>query len=258
MLATAMAMILTPAGAVLAQETIEWTFNPREALVATDQAPDTPFPIQLVLDDGSSEGDFGVGSPNAQQFLWFNSFTPGPGKMRLTEIWVLFSPGPNMAVGAPIEIVVYHDTDADPTNGAVLMASFTETIQAVDGVTFSVYNLSQPVVLQDPQDVLIGVINRFVVSGVTSTTRPAALDTTSSQGRSWLAVWTGDPPSPPVLPSDNLLTTIDTFIPGNWMIRAYGTQDLRAGIPTLSHLGLLVLIALLATAGVVVLMRIRQ
>jgi len=242
----------------MADDTIEWTFEPREALVATNGSARAVIPIQLVVDDGSSEGDFGVGSPSAQQFLWFNRFTPGPGLVTLTEVWVLFPPGANMAVGAPIDIVVYHDPDTDPTNGAELMASFSETIQAVDGVTFSVYDVDPPVAFRDAQDVLIGVIDRFVVSGVTTTTRPAALDTTASQGRSWLAVWTGDPPSPPALPPDDLITTIDAFIPGNWMIRAYGTQNQSIGIPTLSQLGLVVLIALLAAAGVVVLMRLRQ
>ena len=37
------------------------------------------------------------------------------------------------------------------------------------------------------------------------------MDTTASQGRSWLAVWTSDPADPPVLPADSIYQTIDGF-----------------------------------------------
>ena len=87
--------------------------------------------------------------------------------------------------------------------------------QAMDGDTFSVYPLANPLEFHQTGDILIGVVSRFVVSGVTSVTRPAAMDNTASQGRSWLAVWTDDPPDPPVLPADNVYQTIDGFVAGH-------------------------------------------
>lgn len=211
------------------------------------------FPVQLVLDDDAAESSFGVGFPAARQFLWFNQFDRGAvGAFALEEIWVLFPPGNNVVPGAEVELVVYLDPDGDPTNGAQLLASYTETIQIVDGQTFSVYPLAMPLEIPDGGEVLIGVINRFVESGVTGETLPAAIDTSASQGRSWVAVWNGDPPAAPDLPSDNTFQLIDSFVPGNWMIRGFGTPVDAVPVievPTLGGLGLALLVLLLAVAG---------
>lgn len=77
----------------------------------------------------------------------------------------------------------------------------------------------------DRADVLVGVIPRFITSGVTPPTRPAAVDTTAPQQRAWVAVWNGDPPASPTLPPDALIVPLETLQPGggNWMIRAFGT-----------------------------------
>ncbi len=212
--------------------------------------PITEFPLQLVLDDDAVNGDFGVGGATARQFLWFNRFAV-PGPFLLSQVWVLFGPGPNMAVGNAVQLAIYHDPDGNPANGADLLATFNQTIQAIDGTTFSVYDLNPPVeIIQDGGDVLIGVVSRFVVSGVTSPTTPAALDSTTSQQRSWIAVWTGDPPAQPTLPSDNLTTLIDDLgQDGNWMIRGFGTLPPTVAVPTLDWVGLFLFAAGLALLG---------
>lgn len=249
------ALVLVAATGVVVGEEIPWTFEP----LALGGRADPPIPnvdVQLMVDDDSADGVFGVGVPTASQFLWFNRFSPGllvP--LRLDEVWVLFPPGANMTVGAPVEIVIWHDPDGDPTTGADLLLSFDDTIQAVDGDTFSVYPLTPGLEILAPGDILIGVVNRFVTTGVTPTTRPAAIDTGASQGRSWLAVWSGDPPSPPLLPSDGLLEPVDGFVPGNWMIRAFGERILGPAIPTLDPLALAALAAALAAAGALILRR---
>jgi hypothetical protein len=233
----------------------EWVFEPIDAVEVTNP-PIPNVDVQLIVDDDSVEGDFGVGGPVAQQFLWFNRFSPSlSNPIRLNEIWVLFPAGPNMTVGADVQLVVYHDPDGDPSNGADFVASFSETTQFVDGATFSVYSLATPLVFDEPGDILIGVVNRFVVSGVTTSTRPAAMDTTASQGRSWVAVWSADPADPPVLPADNIYQTIDGFVPGNWMIRAFGDQLQTPAIPIHTNLGLGVLLSMLALAGVMLIRR---
>jgi hypothetical protein len=229
------------------------------------RSPDTlsraqpPIPsagVQLVLDDDMAEADFGVNTGNAQQFLWFNRFTPPATGVRLDQIWILFPSGANVSVGDQIELVVYLDPDGDPTNGADLIRSIPETVQAADGNTFSVYTLNPPIFVFSDGDLLIGAVNRWVTSGVTPATRPAALDVTASQGRSWVGVWTGDPPQPPVLPADSLFSTIDSFQPGNWMIRAFGEQVSEPGIPAASHFGLVVMLIGIGALGAYLIRRL--
>lgn len=213
------------------------------------------FPVQLVLDDDGAEGTFGVGAPEAFQFMWFNQFDRGGfPAITLEEVWVLFPNETNVTVGESIEIAVYLDDDGDPSNGAELLTSFDETIQVADGDTFSIYPLPTPLIISGPGDILIGVVNRFVVSGVTSETRPAAIDVTASQARSWVGVWSTDPPDDLVLPADLIFEPIDGTIPGNWMIRGFGTEAPAIVVPTLDRLGLLAL-ALLLTAGGLAVMR---
>ena len=229
---------------------VEWSFEPGGVLSGGTVPALPDLPIQLIVDDDSPEGQFGIGGATAQQFLWFNQFDrPTLLNYDLEEIWVLFPPGPNLAVGEPIQLVVYVDPDSDPSNGAELLATFDETIQEVDGGTFSVYPLDPPVAVQTAGDLLIGVVSRFVESGVTGPTEPAALDTTASLGRSWLAVWTTDPPLEPALPPDLFIDRVDVFVAGNWMIRGFGSPRSIVEVPTLGGAGLALLAGLLVAAG---------
>jgi len=234
---------------VMAGDVISLSFAPREPtdlLLLPPLPPIGDFPVQLVLDDDTANGDVGVNGATAQQFLWFNQFSPGP--TSLEQIWVLFQPGANMAVGAAIDLVVYEDEDGDPTNGATLLAVIPEQIAELDGQTFSVYDVVPPIETTGG-DVLIGVVPRFITSGVTSPTSPAAIDTDASQGRSWVALWLADPPATPDLPPDDEIRLIDEFTPaGNWMIRGFGTA-IVPDVPALGNLGLFLLAAGLAFLG---------
>ncbi|MCB1058534.1 MAG: IPTL-CTERM sorting domain-containing protein [Acidobacteria bacterium] len=230
----------------------DWSF--RELAPANVEAtPTLPdhgvYPIQLVLDDDGAEGAFGVAGATSRQFLWFERFTPLDVNFDLAEIWVLFPPDPQISIGSAIELVVYQDSNGNPADGAELLATFDETVQVADGNTFSVYTLPEPVAIRGGGDVLLGVISRYVVSGVTPVSQPAALDGTASQGRSWVATWTGDPPEPPLLPSDQSLFMIDDLVPGNWMIRGFGVAPQTLDIPTLGPWGLAALALLLAAVA---------
>lgn len=217
-------------------------------------APAPGLPTDLALDDGTAEGVFGVGIAAARQFLWFSRFDLPAAGLRLEEVQVLFPSGINMTVGDDVQIVVYRDSDGDPTNGADLLATIPGTIQDLDN-SFSVYPLTPPLLVTSGSDLLIGVINRFTESGVDAPTSPAALDTTASQGRSYFATWIGDPPDPPSLPSDNVLANIDDLMPGNWMIRAVASPGPALPIPALPTSGLVLLAMLLAIVGVLSLKR---
>lgn len=222
------------------------------SLLAPPLPSPAEFPVQLVIDDDTAEAATGlIGPGGAKQFLWFNRFS-SPGQFRLEQIWALFPPGNNMSVGASVQLVVYYDSDGNPANGATLLTTINETIQVLDGVTFSVYELAPAVEIPGSGDVLIGVVDRFVVSGVTSSTLPAAIDTTASQQRSWLASWVGDPPASPVLPSDGNTVLLDDILPGiagNWMIRGFGTAPTIVEVPALDPQNLAIFAVLLTLAA---------
>ncbi len=207
--------------------------------------PET-FPVQLVIDDDGLDGVFGLTGGTARQFLWFNQFTsPGSG-FDLQEIWVLFPSSMDVPVGGAIEIVVYLDDDNDPSNGATLLASYDEVIQAADDQTFSVYPIPN-LEINQAGDVLIGVVNRYYETGVDPPpTLPAAVDTDSNQNRSYFALWAGDPPVAPDLTTATLVDVLDGAASGNFMIRGFGTGSPAVEIPTLSGFASALLALLLA------------
>ncbi len=230
----------------------EPVFKRAPAPVTVEQiAAKLSTPAQLILDDGSWEGS--VGFPG-KQFLWFNQFALGAGSYELEEVSVLFPSGSGLFAGDAIQIAVWHDPDSDPANGADLLTSFDSTIQSVNGTTFSVYPVAPSVVTPAGGNLLVGVINRYVVGGVPASTNPAAIDTTSPQGRSWYATWTADPPNPPALPSDDATALIDPFVAGNWMIRADGLLEVQ-GIPSQTPLGVLLLVGAIAVGGALLLFK---
>lgn len=210
------------------------------------------YPIQLVVDDDTPEAALGVvDGGGSRQFFAFQRFA-GPGQTSLLEeVWILFPADPAVPVGGAIEIAVFRDADGDPTNGATLASSWNATVQAADGVNFSIYTPPAPIPLDGPDDVLIGFVNRYLTSGGPPVS-DVLYDTTASAGRSWLALWNAaDPPSPPSLPGSQGTALLDDVVAGggNWMIRGFGTTVSALEIPTLPSVGLIALAALLALAG---------
>jgi hypothetical protein len=210
--------------------------------------------VQLVIDDGGAEGVFGLTGSGTRQFLWLNRFE-SPGPFRLDEIWVLFPSGTDAQTGDAIQLVVYADPDGDPTNGAQLVGTWDEVIQAADGSTFSVYTVS-PGLSLGAGSVLIGVVNRYYETGVDPlSTLPASLDTTASQASSFFALWAGDPPEPPDLATASLIDLLDGVTAGNFLIRGFGTEEALLDVPTLGWEGLALLAFALAMAGMLLVRR---
>lgn len=235
-----------------------WHLRPLESVPLAGVEPPVGLPVELVLDDGSAESAVGVGLGHGLQFHWFNRFSPLERPFDLREIRVLFPDDPEIDVGAAIDLVVHLDPNGDPTDGATVLRVLEETVQAADGATFSVYAIPGGVPVREPGDVLVGVVPRWIVSGVDPPVAPAALDTTSSADRSWIAVWSGDPPDPPQLPSDLFLGTVEDLQPGNWTIRAYGSRTPPIEIPTLGPRGSLLLGLLLFAVACVEIGRRRR
>ena len=194
--------------------------------------------VILILDDGSIENDVGIGGG---QWLWLNRFTPDASEFpfALNEVQILFDAGLGVDVGEIVDIYLYEDTDGDgdPGTSAVHLSSLTgAAVQAADGITWSVYSMP-PIDLSGPGDVLIAVATR--TAGTNADEYPAAIDQTASQVRSWAGLYTaGNPPDPPPLPADLLWGEIGGFgIPGNWMIRGFGSQGGGGGSEWISFVG---------------------
>lgn len=249
-----LAGVLAAAGPVLA-EPFELGAMPMDppTNLAHPPLPDTgTFPTQLVLDDDSAEGSFGFLVGGARQFMWMNRFF-SPGSFTLEEVWVLFPNNADVPVGGTVQLAVYRDADSNPANGATLLGTYDVTIQAKDGDTFSVYPLAPTLEIDGGGTILIGVVNRYFVSGIPPTL-PAAYDSNTSQNSSYFAFWAGNAPDPPDLSTADTVDLLTGIASGNFMIRGFGTQA-TAPIPTMDNVGLLLLGLFLAIGGAVLLRR---
>jgi len=189
-------------------------------------------PVDYMVDDGSNENNVGLNNTaagTATQFLWFNRFDVDglDLPLQVDQVRIFWDPTPAGAaqVGNAISIEIYSDNDATPTNGATHV--YTEnTMVAQVGTVFDMYDLSAPPMVAAAANLLIGVVDRWITTGVSTTAFPAAIDQTDpDNGRSWVAATAGDsPPVPPVIPSTGLFGTIDSFgLAGDWLIRATAT-----------------------------------
>lgn len=218
-LAIAAAAVALPALA----EQPAFSSRPASQVPGSPDLPPPGDPVNLILDDGVFENNIGLNSTSsATQFLWLNRFSPAEFPIEVSRIDIWW-PSAYLVGGESIELVVYEGgNDPCASGGATIVGGENRTVTAVD--TFDQYLLGTPATVNVGPSVDLAVVDRWVVSGVTPPVWPAALDTTATQGRSYVASWSADPPSPPVLPSDGLCGTIDSFgFPGNWLVRGAGT-----------------------------------
>ena len=169
--------------------------------------------ISLVLDDGSVENAIGVVG-GTSSFIFFNRFTPDPSlfPFELTSYQVFFQSAMGVSVGDEINLFVYEDADGNPANGATLLLNYPATIKALDTWNEYVPELAEPLVINGPGDVLIGI---EALETLGTDYFPASIDTTNSQQRSWIGNSFLDLGS---------FEIIDSYLPGNSMIRGYGTS----------------------------------
>ncbi|TLN09700.1 hypothetical protein FDZ74_11665 [bacterium] len=108
---------------------------------------------------------------------------------------------------------------ADPALGATLRAQIPVKIKGLN--IWSIYPLSQPIVVTGPGDLLIGVV---AMKKPCISYYPAAIDMSSNAQRSWAGWWkTSPPPVTYPLPPDGSWSRIDQAgYAGNWLIRGLG------------------------------------
>ncbi|MCG8427725.1 MAG: hypothetical protein MI754_10260 [Chromatiales bacterium] len=234
------------------------TSQEKTALSPSAAAPVIDAPTAWALDDGTYEQS--IGSALGGEFIWLNRFTPDPNDlpMFLEQVQVLFPSGAGVDVGDLVDIHIYEDTDgdADPATGARLVQSIMSApVQAVDGVTWSYFDIPGWAFLGGPGDVLIAVVNR--TAGTNIGDSPAALDQGVSQGRSWIGInASATIANPPVLPSSTIWNTIDALgYSGNWLIRASGSPLSSidtSSVPAMTGLGGAALTIIMGAIGAAV------
>jgi hypothetical protein len=185
-------------------------------LLATNENSD----VDMSIDDGVPEN--GIHLTSGGGFIWLNRFTPDADAFPfyLYEIQVLF--GNTVSIGNQMQVVIYSDTDgdADPGTGAIYLGGETFGVVYNDDTTWNIFTLTNPIMVDGPGDVLVGLVNRTTGTDI----YPASIDQTASEGRSWLGYYSaGDPPAQPSLPADSGWGLIDDFgFAGNWTLRGLG------------------------------------
>ncbi|HEY0071779.1 MAG TPA: S-layer homology domain-containing protein [Chloroflexia bacterium] len=195
------------------------------------QATGCTTSVNLVLDDGTVENSVGW-TTSTQSFtaIWFNRSSPPAASfpMNLTQISIKW---PNSAalVGKTVALLVYVDEDADgdPADAVKVAQVNGQAITVANGTTFQDFPISANI--PAPGDVYYGFADTYNSGGVSPRTFPAPLDTSATQGRSWVAAQdtVSDPPDFDNLGNNDHLDTIDSLsggaLTGNWVIRASGT-----------------------------------
>jgi len=187
--------------------------------------------VELIIDDGSAEDAIGLTSGG--EFIWVNRFTPAEDQFPFTltrvETWWL----DNVNATDKFRIVIYQNTtgSSDPGSGAEFL--YQQDVTATASETWVSYDLDEPVIFEGPGDVIIGIVNLETRAGI----YPATLDENSAKGRSWIGMYSGSVPNPPVIPADEWYKIDDLGFPCNWVIRGYGETGggTPADIPWLSE-----------------------
>lgn len=131
----------------------------------------------------------------------------------------------DLTLGDSVRAYVYEDTDDDlsPATGARRLAEVPNVrVTRNDETAFSEYALAEPVTIGECRNVIVALVNTGTRDWQ-STGDPAAVDTSSSAGRSWLTRPVETLPLPPDLSSEPLYTIRDGFegtFDGNFLIRA--------------------------------------
>lgn len=208
---------------ILADDSISfWIEQQRQQALSLDEQPlQAPIcDMSLFVDDGSLDSYWNFFSTNPSDWIILNRFTPEHDEfpLAINEVHVYIVAGSDTSVGDNITIVIYENTSGNenPSIGSKFLYSYPVTIKALNA--WNSFVLPEPVKMNDPGDVIVGVIFR---SSPFSFKAFGAFDTTVSKHRSWIGWWENAvAPNPPILQSLSQFLLIDDYFAGNWMIRA--------------------------------------
>lgn len=178
------------------------------------------------VDDGTAEDTIGVGDgANGQAFGWANRFTNTSGApLTIAAVEVAFGvPGGAFGVvpGDAVDAVIWVDAAAtgNMTNAVrVARWSLPGGVHANNG-TFATHYLPTEVIVPAGADFYVGMGD---LQSLDNEVRfPAALDSSSSAGRSWAFFHDSQNIFDPDNLGTQIIDTIDNFgLPGNWLVRA--------------------------------------
>lgn len=181
--------------------------------------------VDTMPDSGGSFS--GVGCASFCGLVWLNQFSPEPTEypITITTVQTIFgNPAGWNAANDKINIYIYLDNDADPANGATLLASYNYTMPAPVN-TWRTITLPVPLVVNGPGKILIALTNPVGNVGL----RPASGDPGPFNGHGWIGDYTDTvagvapdlaDPDIELLPNNLAISGFDR----NWLIRATGTN----------------------------------
>lgn len=176
-----------------------------------------------VYDDGTFEN--GIGLTAGGPMVWANQFTVEAGLESITGAGIAFDAGAALTTAAPFTVVLWSDPNGDGSPvDATILASVNVGVPANWATeAYTNFSFAAPVNLTVGQNFFLGISMNHAAG-----TFPAAIDQTSTAGKSWIGLaadWTGT------------TGVIDTFgFPGNWAIR--GTAQPVPEPATMAALGL--------------------
>lgn len=195
------------------------------------------FAIDLNLDDGSAENSVSLGG--AVPMVWLNRFTPDAESFPfwLESVEVFWPKNTGLELNDRFDIVVYQNkvSNHDPALGGEFL--YKQRVSASKLGAFENYVLNEPVLLEGPGDVIIGLISLETPCDPNLPCYwPAAIDMDSSQQRSWLGTWGAEVPEIPTLPPLGFWMVMDDAgLPSNFLVRGYGiTADNLQDVPWLT------------------------
>lgn len=171
--------------------------------------------------DNFMAGYSAIGCDTFCSFVWANRYSPAAADFPITLTTITFLTGSStyVSAGDRFDFYVYQDDDRDPTNGAALVGSQKGYTIATAGARLRTVNLTTPIVLNGPGDVVIAMTNP---SGTGP--RPAAGEISEFRGRSYTGNYVGEDPDIGSSAVDLKLNPEAIDFDGNYVIRATGTN----------------------------------
>ena len=167
-----------------------------------------------LLDDGTQENSIGI--TGDADIMWLNYFTAIAGCELINTVYLTWGETQN---GFPCRIILYEDPDDDGyADNAIYLTETATTVQNANTNFFTTVSIT-------PTLVSGGFFVAAICQNLPEGNYAAPLDETLSQGNSWIAAH-----YPGLFDVYNLMsnplppTLVDYFFPGNWLLRAEGTE----------------------------------